>query len=269
MKKALLIILIFLVVQGVLSFVLSMVCMLFLNMQNTQIQGVPAYYWCLGASLILSDLLIIVCVYYVLRKDCKRPYLSYMTSSCGRDFMLSFVTFLALMFFINGITELINVPDILKNQFDGMTRNWLCIVGITLVGPITEEFCFRRGVLGCLLASPKFHRYALFLSAFIFALIHLNPAQMGGAFLLGLFFGWLYIRTHSLVLPLVFHVLNNSISVVLGFIFGNDAKIIDNFPNTTSFYIALFVSAVVALLLFRLMQKKMNASYSDEDKVLK
>lgn len=266
MKKALLIILIFLVVQGALSFVLSMVCTLFLNTQNAQIQGIPAYYWCLGASLILSDLLIIVCVYYVVRKDCKNPYLSYMKSPRAHDFLLSLVTFLMLMFFINGLTELVDVPDILKNQFDGMMHNWLCIVGITLVGPISEEFCFRRGVLGSLLASPKFHRYALLLSAFVFALIHLNPAQMGGAFLLGLFFGWVYIRTHSLILPLVFHVLNNSISVVLSFIFGNDAKIIDKFPNATSFYVALFVSAVVAVFLFRQMQKTM---YCSEDTVLK
>jgi len=204
-------------------------------------------------------------VYYIVRKDSKRPHLPSIMKFRGREFLLSLGTFLTLMFFINGVTELINVPDILKTQVDGMMHNSLCIFGITIVGPIAEEFCFRRGILGSLLASRKYHRYALFLSALVFGLIHLNPAQIGGAFLLGLFFGWLYIRTNSLVLPVIFHVLNNSISVVLGFIYGNNAKIIDRFPNTTSFYIVLSASVVVSLLLFRQMQKKMHSSCNENE----
>lgn len=265
MKKALLIILLFLVVQTALSFVLAMIGGVFNVSDLAQFQKMPTYYWCLGASLVITDLLLILLVYYVIAGDCKKPYTSYLIFPRGRDFWLSLPTFLCLMFAINGLTEMANVPDMLKTTFEGMTHNWLCILGVIIIGPISEEICFRRGILGSLLLSPRFHRYALVLSALIFGVIHLNPAQMGGAFVLGLFLGWLYIRTHSLVLPILFHILNNGLGILLSVVFGSDAKLVDTFPNTMSFYIALGVSIVAVCLLFRLMQKKMQVSNIVDD----
>jgi len=56
---------------------------------------------------------------------------------------------------------------------------------------------------------------AIAFSAFFFALIHANPAQMPHAFLIGLLLGWLYYRTDSVVPGVVYHWVNNTVAYVV------------------------------------------------------
>ena len=48
-----------------------------------------------------------------------------------------------------------------------------------------------------------------------FALIHLNPAQMPHAFVVGLLLGWMYWRTGSIIPGVLFHVVNNTVSYIM------------------------------------------------------
>lgn len=80
-----------------------------------------------------------------------------------------------------------------------------------VVGPATEEFLFRGLILRGLLARWK-PWTAILLSAVLFAAMHLNPAQLPIALLLGLVLGWTYVRTRSLGLCLLVHALNNASS---------------------------------------------------------
>ena len=95
------------------------------------------------------------------------------------------------------------VPDILEQQFDALQSGWLGIVAITLLGPILEELLFRGGATKALLErySP---RKAIFLSALLFGVFHLNPAQYSCSLLLeafclamGLFIG------HEVLIPCI------------------------------------------------------------------
>jgi glutamate-5-semialdehyde dehydrogenase len=78
-----------------------------------------------------------------------------------------------------------------------------------VIAPLTEEVIFRglilRGMLGRLRAS-----WAVALSAVLFAVTHLNPAQAPVALLLGLLLGWIYLRTRSLGLCMIGHAVNNA-----------------------------------------------------------
>ena len=56
---------------------------------------------------------------------------------------------------------------------------------------------------------------AIALSAFLFALVHLNPAQMPHAFLIGLLLGWMYERTRSILPGIMVHWVNNTVVYVV------------------------------------------------------
>jgi hypothetical protein len=77
------------------------------------------------------------------------------------------------------------------------------------------------------------------------------------AFVFGLFLGWIYWRTHSLVLPILFDVINNLIGVLLNSFLGKDVKMISLFPNSTVFYLCLVGCFVATFVFFFLMKKKM------------
>lgn len=94
-------------------------------------------------------------------------------------------------------------------------HGWLSTIFLlNIVAPVTEEVLFRgvilRGFLGAFTT-----RKAVVLSAFLFAAFHMNPWQGVGAFLLGIVFGWWYVRTRSLLPCIVGHAVFNAIPVVV------------------------------------------------------
>ncbi|MEM6316910.1 MAG: CPBP family intramembrane glutamic endopeptidase [Bacteroidota bacterium] len=89
------------------------------------------------------------------------------------------------------------------------------LIGGVIVGPVCEEIIFRGIILEGL--SKKYRStVAIGISALIFGLVHLQPLQIIGAFVAGLVFGWIYLKTQSLWIVILLHVANNAFSFALG-----------------------------------------------------
>lgn len=84
------------------------------------------------------------------------------------------------------------------------------ILLVCVIAPVIEEFIFR-GVL-IKVFSKKGQVFAIVASALLFSLTHGNIPQAAGAFLLGIMFGIIAIKTKSLLAPIILHVVNNSIA---------------------------------------------------------
>lgn len=261
MKKSLIIILSFLIVQAVVTVVFTTLAKLIFSTPINTDQ--PNFYEIIGTSLIVSNLIIMAIVTFLVKEDGKNPYKDFFRMSRGKVVALSLFAFIFLTFFITAIAEIFDVPDTLKDTEKGMIENNWCLLAVVFIGPIGEEVCFRRGILSLLYNSPRWRPYALFLSSLIFGVIHLNPIQTFGAFFMGLFLGWIYLRTHSLVLPIFLHVFNNFTSVLISRIMGGEAKLAELFPNTTAYYVATGFSALAAIVLFLVMRKKIPLPDSD------
>lgn len=80
--------------------------------------------------------------------------------------------------------------------------------GLVLGAPLTEEPLVRGLILGGF-ALRYGTRKAILFSALLFGAMHLNIWQFPGAFLMGLFAGWLTLRTGSLWPVVIAHFLNN------------------------------------------------------------
>lgn len=108
------------------------------------------------------------------------------------------------------------LPNWLDNEFDMILSNRWGYLAIGLLAPLSEEIVLRGAVLKELLKSPKLSpRAAIAISAVFFALIHMNPAQMPHAFLIGLLLGWMYWRTGSILPGVAYHWANNSIAYIM------------------------------------------------------
>lgn len=101
--------------------------------------------------------------------------------------------------------------------FEAMKSNPLCLLLLCVVGPAVEELVFRAGILRSLYIKAFPAWLAVGISALLFALIHGNLAQGIPAFLIGLLFGWQYLRTGNLRICLPAHILNNTLAIVLLF----------------------------------------------------
>lgn len=100
-------------------------------------------------------------------------------------------------------------PDWITEMMMEVASNGLAsFTALVIVAPLTEEIFFRGVVLGGFLRrySPA---AAIILSAFLFAVTHINPYQMISAFGIGLVFAWIRILSGSLWPSIYMHALAN------------------------------------------------------------
>ncbi len=87
------------------------------------------------------------------------------------------------------------------------------LILLVVVAPLTEEPLFR-GILLHGFARNYGAWWAVFVTAFLFGAIHMNPWQFVGAFFLGLTFGWWTLQTKSILPAILGHALNNGMVVI-------------------------------------------------------
>ena len=179
-------------------------------------------------------------------------------------FALSAAALVTLSVAIEPITYLIPMPDSFKSVFEQVFVNtslWDAILCTCILAPILEELLCRGVIMrGILRKSTPWK--AILWSAFIFAVIHMNPWQSIPAFAFGVLFGWVYYRTGCLWLTIFLHFLNNSLSTLITRLFpdiGVDQGLIDILPRET--YIYVYIASILILagslfLLHKLMPDK-------------
>ena len=140
-----------------------------------------------------------------------------------------------------------DLPNIVEQEFTTLLSNRWGYITIGLLAPVAEEVVFRGAILKSLLTKYR-PWLAIVLSAVIFSIGHLNPAQMPHAFLIGLLLGWMYWRTGSILPGMAYHWANNSAAYVIYNIYPNpDIKLIEIFKTSTNVYLALGFSLLIVL----------------------
>ncbi|MBI3949284.1 MAG: CPBP family intramembrane metalloprotease [Acidobacteria bacterium] len=92
----------------------------------------------------------------------------------------------------------------------------LGVLGVAILAPLAEEIFFRGYVFGTLLQYSKAPAY--FISAAMFAVVHLEPAVMLPLFAVGLVLAYGYYRTGNLMVSVIAHAANNLVGVVLMYV---------------------------------------------------
>lgn len=88
----------------------------------------------------------------------------------------------------------------------------LMAISICIIAPAIEEIIFRGFLLRAF--SKKGEWFAVVVSAMLFSITHGNIPQALGAFFIGILFGFIAIKTKSLVAPIILHIINNTLASV-------------------------------------------------------
>lgn len=156
-----------------------------------------------------------------------------------------------------------NLPDLVGEEtFKMIMFNPIGLFTVAVLGPISEELLFRGGVQSDLQASYASQGpiVAIGLSAVTFAIVHLNPAQMVAALILGVLLGFAYWWTGSLIAPICIHVLNNSIACMLAFISPDEDSIIQLLGGPTNAGILAVVSVFWLAITIRMVSRDLKNS---------
>lgn len=108
------------------------------------------------------------------------------------------------------------LPNLVEDELTLLVGSNFGYVTICLFAPLVEEMIFRGAILRTLLSVMKGKTWLpIVISALLFALIHMNPAQMPYAFVVGIFLGWIYSRTGSIVPGVLCHWVNNTAAYLM------------------------------------------------------
>ena len=181
---------------------------------------------------------------------------------------LSFLIIFLLIFSFNIATEPLytwmGVSDFLRDFYENMKLNpWSTFLTVAIFAPLFEELLCRGIILRGLLQHTSPMR-AILWSAFMFAVMHLNPWQALPAFMVGLFMGWIYWKTGSLWATIFIHFVNNASSFLITILFpqlGADVTFASLMPNKI-YVIVLAASIIFTLGAFLFLDKNYDKSIS-------
>lgn len=165
----------------------------------------------MGPALLISDFLVIVILlllkYFGIKELFKKVPVDVL--------LISIVFAMTGMYAVELVSSQFDIPNNLEEQFQAMAGTISGFLGIGIVGPIMEEIIMRRVILKEMAKATKSMWWGIIISSALFAIIHINPVQIVFAMPAGIFLGWIYCKTGSLLVPICIHIINNTISFVL------------------------------------------------------
>lgn len=155
------------------------------------------------------------------------------------------------------IAQLIPIPEMFKEQLDFLQGdlNIFHFLTIVLAAAFFEESIFRGIILDGFLRKYQPQKAILY-SAFLFALMHMNPAQFPHTMLLGIVIGWLYYRTQSIWPCIWIHMVNNGLVFSALFFSDVDPSATPE-PSTGMILLSIPIGIVLMYLLKQLIDQVM------------
>lgn len=126
----------------------------------------------------------------------------------------SFINLFAMFFIFFIVMDVliywIKLPSISGSIFENEFKQspGLFFTSMVFIAPILEELIFR-GVMLSYVLKHKSDWTAILFSALLFGLVHVSPDQVVWSFLGGIFLGYAYLKSKNILVPILFHSLNN------------------------------------------------------------
>lgn len=184
-------------------------------------------------------------------------------SSAKIIILISFTVIAIQTGVISPIVKLIPMPDFMKKVFleSSIQNGVFSFITVVIAAPVLEELIFRGIILNGFLKiySPV---KSILISSILFGLIHFNPWQFIGAFIIGIFSGWVFYKTGKLLLSILIHFVNNLLA--FSWMYFMDAETMMDKPLTELYggalnlFAILLGAIIIAVICLHLLRLELN-----------
>jgi membrane protease YdiL (CAAX protease family) len=149
-------------------------------------------------------------------------------------------------------------------NFDNVGQLFLGLVVVAIIPGIGEEFVFRGLIQNHVYGISKNIHVAIWVSALLFSLFHMQFYGLVPRMLLGALFGYLYYFSGNIIYPMVAHFFNNGFTLVMLYLF--QQNIVEyNIEDTEVLpWPQIIFSAGITLVLFLAFQRSARQNLADE-----
>lgn len=157
---------------------------------------------------------------------------------------------------VMSITGMTGMPESVSASLtldDNVLRSLGVLTYAVILGPITEELLFRGFILNAL--SPVSRKFAIVMSAVLFGLFHGNFNQMFNGILLGLVFGYVAVKSGSVITSIIVHMFANGNIMLMEIVCGDG----ENADKIMIAYVSAMMVIGIAAMVMMLRRKGMIA----------
>lgn len=219
------------------------------------------------ASDLVCELLIVgipLGIAYLIRK--KRTNYSSFSLKIENIRIIPFIVIgsVALLFGIaDPLGNLIPMPESFKKSLMdfGSQTGIFAFLLLVIAAPILEELLFRGIILDGLLKkySPLI---SILISSLLFGIVHLNPWSFINGLIIGIFSGWVYFRTKSVLPSIIIHASANLSGFLIRFLVDINARLNDSlvtiYGGVTNLILSIAGSIIVASICIYFLIKEFN-----------
>jgi membrane protease YdiL (CAAX protease family) len=206
-------------------------------------------------NLMMYIVILLITIKYVIKKSKERQgYFLRISFKKIQVWLVPVVMVgtLALIIPLAQVSNWIPMPKSVQKLFEMVfKKDVFSIFTLVFAAPILEEMLCRGIILRGLLKNYPPQK-AILISAIFFGAVHLNPWQAAPAFLSGLFLGWVYYKTQSVIPGMIIHA---TINISATFFLPSYEHLSSRF-GTSYQLIACFVSIIVFTATCIIIQRK-------------
>lgn len=146
-------------------------------------------------------------------------------------------------------------------DFTSFWQFFLAFLVIAVIAGIGEELVFRGLIMRKLLLGTGNPHIAIWVSAFIFAVIHFQFYGILPRMMLGVLFGYFYLWTGNIRVPIFAHIFNNGLAVTIMYLHNigivkTDLESMDDVPMSIVGFSLIATIGLMFLLKNYTLQKK-------------
>lgn len=147
----------------------------------------------------------------------KNPKVIYRRALGARPLAVGLSVMICLFFVIDAAFVVVDklFPEVIEHYNELMSVTslgsniYITVIYGYILGPITEELCFRGVTYGLLERSGIHHMLAISIQALLFGVLHMNLVQGVYAFFLGMILGYLRYKYKTLFISVFAHMIFN------------------------------------------------------------
>lgn len=144
--------------------------------------------------------------------------------------------------------EILTKQLLVMNSMEGLMVNLIVIAVIPAVG---EELIFRGCIQKIFTQWCNNYHLGIWIAAILFSAIHFQFYGFLPRMLLGALFGYLFVFSKSIWIPILAHFFNNASAVIAAYVLQQQGKSLDNIikPEFQQWYLVILSVIFTALLL--------------------
>jgi len=128
---------------------------------------------------------------------------------------------------------------------DSVKMLLLNVLVMAIIPAIVEEFYFRGALQNIFGRLFKNQHAAVWVTAIVFSAIHVQFYGFFPRMFLGLIFGYAFIWTNNIWVPVFAHFLNNVSVTIIAFLYFREGKSFEDLQNATSYSSMLYVGSII------------------------